>query len=283
MASRDAFIAYLCKACLPSSYAPLLLQSFDPSNTTENIASFFNYVEENKNANLQIVAISHGLAIPGRSTHQNVSLTSKNLQCMNALLGVTSEFGSSFGTSWSFILKTLEHFVWILCLKPGPGGVLKAASSFGEKSNTVITAVALSEIPDLTLRLSKVFTSTKSLDKEQLDHVIEALISISNVSLQSAATVKEPSLFGPAKLLEIGLVNLYRIDYLWPVFSNHFLLLCQNSNPYLRCYAADAFTQLVRSALCHYIISSQDGPAKEKLQGLSEIHFSIVQKTISGK
>ena len=156
--------------------------------------------------------------------------------------------------------------MWILCLKPGPGGVLKAASSFGEKSNTVITAVALSEIPDLTLRLSKVFTSTTSLEKEQLDHVVDALISISNVSLQSAVTVKEPSLFGPAKLLEIGLVNLYRVDYLWSVFSSHFLLLCQNSNPYLRCYAADAFTQLVRSALCHHITSSKDGPEREKLQ-----------------
>ena len=266
VSSRDAFIAYLCKACLPSSYAPLFLESFDVSNNTpQSIAALFKFTEENKNANSQIVAISHALAVPGRTSPQNVSLTSKNLQCMNAVLRVTAEHGASFDSSWNFVLKTLEHFVWILCLKPSTGGLLKAATSMGEKSNTVITAVALSEIPDLTMRLSKVFTSTKDLEKEQLDHVIGALISISNCALQSAASMKEPSLFGPAKLLETGLVNLFRVDCLWDTLSSHFLQLCRNGNAYLRCYAADAFTQLVRSALCHNIRNEQQ-TGDQKLQ-----------------
>ena len=250
---------------MPSSYAPLFLESFDPSNTTQSIAAFFNFTEENKNANSQIVAISHGLAVPGRSSPQNVSLTSKNLQCMNALLNVTSEQGASFDSSWTFVLKTLEHFVWILCLKPSMGGILKAAASLGEKTNTVITAVALSEIPDLTMRLSKVFTSTKELEKEQLDFVISALIAISKSAIQSATVIKEPSLFGPAKLLETGLVNLYRVDCLWETLSSHFLELCQNQNAYMRCYAADAFTQLVRTALCHHIRNDKKS-GDQKLQ-----------------
>ena len=79
----------------------------------------------------QIVAV--GTPLPSASLPQNimqapVMLTSKNLQCMRAILFLAHNHGDILGTSWQIILATLQHLVWILGLKPSTGGSLQVSS-----------------------------------------------------------------------------------------------------------------------------------------------------------
>ena len=263
--SRDAFLLYMCKVCLPATYSIPLVQSFD--GVPENFSSLPLNAENEQCGNAQIVAVSHGLT-PG----SNVSLTSKNLICMKVLLSTAAEYGRFFEKAWDYVLSTLEHFVWVLCLKPSSGGSLKA-SSLGEKTNTVITAVALSDIPNITALISRVFQKTTALDETALLFVNSSLVRISKTSMLTAQRVKEPSLFAVAKLLETGLVNLSRVHLFWDDVSGHLLALCQNPNAHMRCYAAEAVTQLVRSALCQQfkLAASDETLQLQILKPLSQI------------
>uniref|UniRef100_A0A1B0BDW8 Uncharacterized protein n=1 Tax=Glossina palpalis gambiensis TaxID=67801 RepID=A0A1B0BDW8_9MUSC len=68
----------------------------------------------------QIVAA--GTPLPSAS----VMLTTKNLQCMLAILVLAHSNGSILGTSWHIVLQILQHLVWILGLKPSTAGSLQA-------------------------------------------------------------------------------------------------------------------------------------------------------------
>ena len=59
------------------------------------------------------------------------------------------------------------------------------------------------------------FESSSNLSKESLNHLVDALVTISGESFQLAYNDREPSLFAVAKLLETGIVNLGRVEVTW--------------------------------------------------------------------
>lgn len=61
--------------------------------------------------------------------------------------------------------------------------------------------------------------------------------------------MQEPSLFAVAKLLETGLVNLFRVHVLWRPLTNHLLEVCQHPHIRMREWGVEAITYLVKSAL----------------------------------
>ena len=55
--------------------------------------------------------------------------------------------------------------------------------------------------------LSSLFEASARLSEDSLQHLVQALITISGESLQLAYNNREPSLFAIAKLLETGQVR----------------------------------------------------------------------------
>lgn len=78
--------------------------------------------------------------------------------------------------------------------------------------------------------------------------------------MEIASLNREPSLFPVAKLTEIGLVNLDRVQVYWRPLTSHLLQVCRHPHQRLREFGTDAVTFLVQTALIK--------ENKEDVQGL---------------
>ncbi|KAF3855115.1 hypothetical protein F7725_023170 [Dissostichus mawsoni] len=215
---RDAFITAICKASLPPHYTLTVLNS----NATSLTGKSYSILGQT----VQIISPSTGGGCRAALASQpqgTVVLTSKNLQCMRTLLNLAHCHGAVLGTSWQLVLATLQHLVWILGLKPGPGGALKPGRAV-EGPSTVLTTAVMTDLPFIANILSRLFESSQYLDDVSLHHLINALCSLSLEAMEMASgNNKEPSLFAVAKLLETGLVNMDRIEILWRPLTGHLL------------------------------------------------------------
>ncbi|KAL5014652.1 hypothetical protein ScPMuIL_008922 [Solemya velum] len=227
---RDAFITAICKASLPPHYTLTVLNSALPAQKSEYChnrqLSQDSAVEPVERS--QVVAVGTPLPTASLPTgaHQGpVMLTAKNIQCMRALLGIAHCHGGVLGTSWHLVLTTLQHLVWILGLKPSTGGSLKASQQITEGSSAIITTAVMADLPVLSSMLSRLFESSQYLDDVALHHQIDALCKLSTEAMELAFSNREPSLFAIAKLLETGLVNLFRLEVLWKPVTAHLLEL----------------------------------------------------------
>ncbi|CAB3383543.1 Hypothetical predicted protein [Cloeon dipterum] len=258
--ARDAFITAICKASLPPHYALSMLNIVTPSlNRSHPHDGHDSNMQYNLNAfsendfRQQVVAVGTPLpsvSWPAGAQQGPVMLTSKNLQCMRALLSLAHCHGSILGASWYLILTTLQHLVWILGLKPSTGGSLKAGRSTAD-SNAVITTAVMADLPVLSAMLSRLFESSQYLDEVALHHLVDALCKLSREAMELAYSNREPSLFAVAKLLETGLVNLPRVEVLWRPLTNHLLEVCHHPHIRMREWGVEAVTYLVKAALLH--------------------------------
>ncbi|KAM9311030.1 protein MON2 homolog isoform 3-T3 [Gastrophryne carolinensis] len=224
---RDAFITAICKAY---SIQGQNVQMISPSSDSHQ----------------QVVAVGQPLALQPQGT---VMLTAKNIQCMRTLLNLAHCHGGYLGTSWQLVLATLQHLVWILGLKPSSGGALKPGRAV-EGPSTVLTTAVMTDLPVISTILSRLFESSQYLDDVSLHHMINALCSLSLEAMDMAyGNSKEPSLFAVAKLLETGLVNMYRIEILWRPLTGHLIEVCQHPNSRMREWGAEALTSLIKSGL----------------------------------
>lgn len=312
---RDAFITAMCKASLPPHYTLTVLNtnipkidhkghcrvgsqdlgqssmnsSVCPGPSNQQPLGLYLGGNDPHEMRQQVVAVGTPLptaSLPLGAQQGPVMLTAKNLQCMRAVLSLAHCHGAVLGTAWHLVLTTLQHLVWILGLKPSTGGSLKASRST-DSSNAVITTAVMADLPVLSAMLSRLFESSQYLDDVALHHLIDALCKLSSESMELAYTNREPSLFAVAKLLETGLVNLFRVDVLWRPVTNHLLEVCQHPHIRMREWGAEAVTFLVKAALCH----KYEPPLKENkklqtmllspLQELSSIpHPDIRQKQL---
>merc|ERR1719392_172388 len=99
--------------------------------------------------------------------------------------------------------------------------------------------------------LSNLFESSTNLSEESLNHLVEALITISGESLQLAYNNREPSLFAVAKLLETGIVNLGRVEVIWRATSSHLLEASSHPHTRMREWSAEAVCVLIQASLRH--------------------------------
>ena len=107
-------------------------------------------------------------------------LTAKNLSIAHC-------HGDLLGPAWHIVLTTLQHLVWILSLKPSAGqggGQLRVAKTSIETS-AVLTAAVMADLPILA-NMCNLFESSSNLSEESLNHLVEALITISGESFQLA-------------------------------------------------------------------------------------------------
>lgn len=270
--ARDAFITAICKASLPPHYAlsvlnmsylhnnnngtnatNLLLQGHTRGGSQDmtGAAAAGQFSMSGENEFRQVVAVGSPLPTSSMTGSQQgpVMLTAKNLHCMRALLNLSHCHGSILGSSWLIVLATLQHLVWILGLKPSTGGSLQAVPKPTTDANAVITTAVLADLPMLSQMLSQLFESSQSLDDVALHHLIDALCKLSREAMEMAYSNREPSLFAVAKLLETGVVNLFRIEVVWRPLTKHLLEVCQHPHIRMREWGVEAITYLVRTAL----------------------------------
>lgn len=259
---RDAFITAICKASLPPNYPLSILNNCSPplgcingnNYQGQDVNSQYSISSYNSNEldyKQQVVAVGTPLSsssLPQGVQQGPVMLTAKNLQCMRTLLIFSHCHGSILGSSWQLVLTTIQHLVWILGLKPSTGGSLKAGRSTTD-TNAVITTAVMADLPVLSSMLSRLFESSKYLNDVALHHLIDALCKLSQEAMELAYCNREPSLFAVAKLLETGLVNLFRVHVLWRPLTNHLLEVCQHPHIRMREWGVEAITYLVKSAL----------------------------------
>lgn len=137
---RDAFILAICRASFPPHYAMSIFANMGHmdaelrchTRTNSQDAQFLAACTEG-DFRQQIVAVGTPLpsaSLPHSVMQAPVMLTTKNLQCMRAILFLAHSNGSILGTSWHIVLQTLQHLVWILGLKPSTGGSLQVSYLF---------------------------------------------------------------------------------------------------------------------------------------------------------
>jgi hypothetical protein len=92
---------------------------------------------------------------------------------------------------------------------PDPGG----PKTFGSGSTTPLPIPNYFDVimHPFVQMLSSLFEASAGLSEESLQHMVQALITISGESLQLAYNNREPSLFAIAKLLETGQVGFFSI------------------------------------------------------------------------
>uniref|UniRef100_A0ABK9MVT4 Protein MON2 homolog n=1 Tax=Glossina morsitans morsitans TaxID=37546 RepID=A0ABK9MVT4_GLOMM len=259
---RDAFIMAICRASFPPHYAMSIfannphldvdLRCHTRSSSQDLNNQFMSTCTDAGDFRQQIVAVGTPLpsaSLPHSVMQAPVMLTTKNLQCMRAILVLAQRNGSILGTSWHIVLQTLQHLVWILGLKPSTGGSLQAFPKPAVEANVGIQTAVMADFPVLSQMLSQLFESSQYLDDVALHHLIDALCKLSHEAMELAYANREPSLFAVAKLLETGLVNMPRIEVLWRPLTNHLLEVCQHRHIRMREWGVEAITYLVKSAL----------------------------------
>ena len=239
---------------------------------------------------LQIVIKGAGLSPSFRGSSTAIGpvlISTKQLLSMKSVLNIALNHGCILQESWYSVLLSLQHLVWILGLKPSSGGSLKSVRN-DQSWEFVVTSTpnsCVTDLPVLTAMLSKLFSNSLQLDDEALVFLVESLIILSKESMELSDLSREPALFAIAKLLETGLVNLFRIDVVWKNLSKHLIHVCKHSNSKIREYATEALTTLVVAS-----VSVTKGKLQSKdnldskfrfmapLQDLSDIPFSDLRQ-----
>ncbi|GBO99872.1 Protein MON2 homolog [Eumeta japonica] len=135
----------------------------------------------------------------------------------------------------------------------------------------------------LSAMLSRVFEASKNLEDEPLHHLIDALCKLSNEAMELAYSNREPSLFAVAKLLETGLANLHRIEFMWRPITNHLLEVCQHPHMRMREWGVEAITYLVQGAFQyhhnhpHLVTEARERLLLEPLSELSRVRHGDVR------
>uniref|UniRef100_A0A1I8ALH6 Protein MON2 homolog n=1 Tax=Steinernema glaseri TaxID=37863 RepID=A0A1I8ALH6_9BILA len=139
--ARDALINNFCQAILPPNYALRVLGT--PVCTTSSVSQPSHPYSDSKasksNSDLmaecegipthnQVIAVGTPCPTPGTSQAllgMSVMLSAKNMQVGRMLIAVANQNGAQLKDCWHTVLGTLQHFVWILGMKPNTSGEFK--------------------------------------------------------------------------------------------------------------------------------------------------------------
>ncbi|CAL8120472.1 unnamed protein product [Orchesella dallaii] len=168
------------------------------------------------------------------------SLQSSGYDSQSSSINSTSGF--SAGVSELSVSSSAEKLGGRKSLKGTNGSV---GSSGG------VMGVVVDFVSCLSHGVMRLIETSVALDDVSLHHVINALTNLSQEAMEIAYSNREPSLFAVAKLLEIGLVNLDRVEIYWRPLTNHLLEVCRHPHIRMREWGSEAITYLVKSALLH--------------------------------
>nr|VZI43790.1 unnamed protein product [Spirometra erinaceieuropaei] len=202
--------------------------------------------------------------------HTSLFITAKHIQAARALLSLAKENGAILETSWAPILSTFQQLSWMLGLKCAPSqglihcptankdsgeaipadfGIMTldtsafesatppsvgSLASFGNTPPSVTSMAiskVISELPTLSLLLSDVFEKSMSFDQRSLAYLVDALCKLATGIPEAIAASKEPSHFVVAKLTEVGLANIHRLELWWSTVTSKILTRVSSPHP----------------------------------------------------
>ncbi|KAA3680783.1 uncharacterized protein DEA37_0007614 [Paragonimus westermani] len=246
---------------------------------------------------------SHSVS-PGGS----LLLTVKHLQATRSVLFAASVHGNVLGNSWNIILGTLQNLVWMLGLKIEPAAHLyfkpsnTCASSIsstpdvGPPPQTVLSAQGqqagvsvvpspvLNDLTSLSAMLANLFAQSSNLDVAALNDLVLGLCHLSSEAIEAASVNKPASHFPVAKLTEVGLVNIDRLNIWWDNVCCQLLTMCKLQNTDLRQLAANSLVALVKQAMAapqtptFWKNEALTNVVLDPLSALSEVPFDDVRE-----
>ncbi|ODN01672.1 Protein MON2 [Orchesella cincta] len=280
---REATVLSLCVATLPPHYGYAVLKGTIGHGESPHPISY----SEMDNGKQQVVhvgtSVVPSLALPPSLQSTPVMLTKKNLLVTHSVLRLCLESGAILLTSWLTVLTTLQHLCWVCACRAvativklpvlnsttsgfstgvselsvtSSSEKLASRKSFKSTNGAVgssggVMGVVVDFVSCLSQGVMRLIETSVALDDVSLHHVINALTNLSQEAMEIAYSNREPSLFAVAKLLEIGLVNLDRVEIYWRPLTNHLLEVCRHPHIRMREWGSEAITYLVRSALLH--------------------------------
>uniref|UniRef100_A0A0K0G4R8 Protein MON2 homolog (inferred by orthology to a human protein) n=1 Tax=Strongyloides venezuelensis TaxID=75913 RepID=A0A0K0G4R8_STRVS len=291
--TKHELIKSLCRVSLPLKYFDLFVDipGGNQSNDNEVTENDFEMVTD-KSLTTQVMAVGSVCPFPNMPSfvsNYQVMLTSKNILATKTLLSVGRDNGKDFLESWYIFLKSVQHLVWILGMKPIPNGHFKTSADSGEalqsnsspsttnlSSNPVLTTAVLNEIRTISDILCKMFNETQNFDDVQLLHIISALISLSGESMTvSQNGSKDSSYFPVAKLLQTALVNVNRLEIYWKLVTGHLNDVVTHPQAILREWGTISITMLVTSSLKIHLKSEN----KSRIESLILIPLTNLSKS----
>ncbi|KAF5405702.1 hypothetical protein PHET_00768 [Paragonimus heterotremus] len=252
---------------------------------------------------LTTTAESHSVS-PGGS----LLLTVKHLQAARSVLFAASVHGSVLGNSWNIILGTLQNLVWMLGLKIEPAahlyfkpsnicvGSVIATSDVGQPPQAVLSAQGqqagasvvpspvLNDLTSLSAMLANLFAQSSNLDVAALNDLVLGLCHLSSEAIEAASVNKPPSHFPVAKLTEVGLVNIDRLNLWWDNVCCQLLTMCKLQNTDLRQLAANSLVSLIKQAIAapqtptFWKNETLTNVVLDPLSALSEVPFDDVRE-----
>ncbi|TNN10465.1 Protein MON2 [Schistosoma japonicum] len=269
--------------------SPVVLVVSQGPGHTVHINPPTNMSPSNQNTPSQTPAghIQSGSASSGNTeslSSGNILLTAKHFQAACAVLATAQAHGNVLDSSWDIFLTTMQYLVWMLKLKIEPSAKLyfkpvqesnastaiaetiNSANTVNENPTTTMTTTnndqltiqhismtapfsVSSELTTLSSMLSQIFVQSNNLSVNALHSFISGLCRLSSDALEAVNNNREPSQFPIAKMTEIGLVNISRLNLWWKIVSNELLTVCNCTHIGLRQLASSCLTSLIKQAV----------------------------------
>ncbi|KAK5574547.1 hypothetical protein RB653_009800 [Dictyostelium firmibasis] len=211
--------------------------------------------------------------------------TTKNILSVKILFNIAHCMGSLLDESWILVLETLETWNRFLesflkkkensnqsSANGGTGNTSTNGSSGGMKggdinvpSNLSIInnnentsspketssprTIGSSEVPILMNSMDNLFKSSSQLDLRSCQYLLEALGKLCTQSFNLKSFNSTPNMFGISKLRDTALANLYRIDTIWPLISDHIIDAGNHRNPLFRKYSVEFLNSIIKSTI----------------------------------
>uniref|UniRef100_A0A0K0EM20 Protein MON2 homolog n=1 Tax=Strongyloides stercoralis TaxID=6248 RepID=A0A0K0EM20_STRER len=265
--TKHELIKSLCRVSLPVKYFDLFVDIPHGNQNLDNeITEYDIDMLMDKSQTTQVMAVGNICPFPNMPAYicnYQIMLTSKNILATKTLLSVGRDNGKNFLESWYIFLKSVQHLVWILGMKPTLNGQFTTSADSGEafqssstpsttnsSSNPVLTTAVLNEIRIISDILQKMFNETQNYDDVQLLHVISSLISLSGESMTiSQNGSKDSSYFPVAKLLQTALANINRLEIYWNLVTGHLSDVVTHPQATLREWGTISITMLITNSL----------------------------------
>uniref|UniRef100_A0A7E4V301 Protein MON2 homolog n=1 Tax=Panagrellus redivivus TaxID=6233 RepID=A0A7E4V301_PANRE len=281
--AREAVTKCLCFFALPNYYFDRFVVSAASAPAVNGNVSpsppMFDLNDFDCPKVTQVVAVGTICPTPQvpMTATESFSVTAKNMDAARTLITAVDVSGGSLNDTWDMVWTTLQHFTWLLGMKPLPnggfrtGGEATGGDSVGAgtvantaPTTTVLTTAVSSELPELNTLMNKVVAHSYTYDEVGLHHVIASLCRLSTEQMYVAQrSAREPSFFAVSKLLQIATTNVFRLRVYWRPITAHLVEVCGHPHTKLREWGSIALTQLISLAMNQHV--EKLGNSKEKM------------------
>ncbi|EGC38554.1 hypothetical protein DICPUDRAFT_93806 [Dictyostelium purpureum] len=293
---RDALLTCLCKTTVLPSFELLNSNNLNlnqpgkekekdkegnkESNSGNSEASSNSstpqYSSQNSNNSNNNNGNGNGSSLMFEDKLSNFYPTTKNILSVKILFNIAHCMGSVLDESWILVLETLEtwnrFFESFLKKKENSTSSTSATPNSNDITSSpkeISSPRNIGEVPILMNSMDNLFKSSSQLDIRSLQYLLEALGKLCTSSFNLKSFNSTPNMFGITKLKDTALANLYRIDKIWPMISDHIIDAGNHRNLQFRKYSVEFLNSIIKSTIS--LQQNKKDKEKEKEKDLSSL------------